>query len=183
MSFQNDGSISIGLSDRAFIAPEFRAQHSIWNYYNRVTVNYVVPDTPHALVPIQNPHFTYHPPLRFHLRADGEPALFEGIQLVGCGLHQQERYEWLRIGSKPVHELSLYRGARSPGSTDIITIPVPGAQCSVGLGVDFVRSAFSNEHGHGLLDICETWHDRKLHIFSELLPLQTVTTLGWFHHY
>ncbi len=46
MSLQDDGSVSIGISDRTFIAPEFQSRNFIWNLYNRRTVHYLDPHTP-----------------------------------------------------------------------------------------------------------------------------------------
>jgi hypothetical protein len=184
MSLQDDSSISVGLSDRAFIAPEFKAKHFIWNFYNRRTLNYLVPHTPEALEPIQNPHFTFHPPLRFHLRAEDQPALFHGIANVDLVLeHQQDRYEWLRIGSKPVGELRSYSGTHNEKLTEILRIPAPAPRSSVGLAVDFIKPSLRFKIGTGLLNTFEDWYGRRLLVRAESIPIQDVTTLGWFHHY
>ena len=71
VSFQEDTSISFGLTDRTFIAPRHRERRRfVWNAYNRITVQYVIPNDPGALLPVQNPHFTYHPSSMFHLKSN-----------------------------------------------------------------------------------------------------------------
>lgn len=56
VSLQTDGAISVGLADRAFISPRFHARQFLWNAYNRVTVQYLVPHSPEGLRPVTNPH-------------------------------------------------------------------------------------------------------------------------------
>lgn len=183
MSLQDDGSVSVGISDRTFIAPKFESRSFIWNLYNRRTIHYLVPHTPKALEPVERPHFTFHPPMWFHLRAQRQPALFEGIALVDAALDQQHRYEWLRIASKPIALLATYRGERnSSGATEVIRIPAPAPRSSIGIGIDFVKTTSEYREDHRLLDTFEIWDGRNLHIFSESLPIQDVTTMAWFHH-
>jgi hypothetical protein len=101
VSFQGDGSISFGLTDRTFIVPRHRERRFVWNAYNRITVQYVMPNNPNALLPVQNPHFTFHPDAMFHLKSNkdkkaDDEAIFEGIADVGIVLDQQEEMPWIR---------------------------------------------------------------------------------------
>jgi hypothetical protein len=79
LSLQSDGSISVGLTDRTFVSPTFQARNFVWNLYNRVELEYIVAHTPEALEPVPNPHLTFHPPIYFHLRANGQEELWAGI--------------------------------------------------------------------------------------------------------
>lgn len=55
-SLQPDGSISVGLADRAFMSPRFHARQFLWNAYNRVTIQYLVPHSLERLRSVTNPH-------------------------------------------------------------------------------------------------------------------------------
>ena len=61
ISLQPDGSVSVGLADQAFISPRFRARQFVWNAYNRVAVQYLVPHSPQELRAVTNPHLTFPP--------------------------------------------------------------------------------------------------------------------------
>jgi hypothetical protein len=56
MACGKDGSISVGVADRAFISPQFHARQFLWKIYNRVTVQFLVPDSQERLRPVTNPH-------------------------------------------------------------------------------------------------------------------------------
>src|SRR5262249_61134867 len=82
--FQPDKSISCGLRDRTCISPRMRERIGLWNVYNRVGIQCVVPTNPAALKPILNPHFTFHPAVKLHWKSDQDraskdEAIFEGI--------------------------------------------------------------------------------------------------------
>src|SRR5262245_59629907 len=51
-----------------------RERIGLWNVYNRVGIQYVVPTNPAALEPVPNPHFTFHPAIKFHLKSDQDRA-------------------------------------------------------------------------------------------------------------
>src|SRR5262249_17570290 len=108
VSFQPDGSISFGLNDRTYISPKFRARHFVWNAYNRVRIHYEVPSDQSSLEAVQNPYFTFHPAVWFHLKADGprgDEALFEAIADVALVLQQKSEMPWLRSVSGRVASL------------------------------------------------------------------------------
>jgi hypothetical protein len=56
VTVQPDGSISVGLADRASMSPRFRARQFLWNACKRVTVQYRVPHGPEVIRPVTNPH-------------------------------------------------------------------------------------------------------------------------------
>ena len=55
ISFQPDGSISFGLRDKTYISPQLKQRVPVWNVYNRIGIEYIVPSEPGALEPVQNP--------------------------------------------------------------------------------------------------------------------------------
>jgi hypothetical protein len=181
MSLQPSGSISVGLADRAFISPRFPARQFLWNAYNRVTVQYVVPESPAELQPVTNPHLTFHSPIYFHLRAKGDQELFAGIAEVEIMLAQDARVRWVRFVSRPVRDMSPAGDPRDPNRTTVIKVPVESPAVSVGLAVDFVRPGVSDRSG-GLVDHFIDWGQNRLHLFCEALAEQR-PTLAWYHHY
>lgn len=179
ISLQPDGAISVGLNDRTFVSPTFRARNFVWNFYNRVTLEYLVPHSPEALEPVPNPHMTFHPPIYFHLRANGKDELFAGIAEPRLMLQADETVPWLRFVSKPISELSQASTPRSPDKTTVETIIVSDTKCSVGLGIDFVRP----EHVESRALLWSHYlacGEHRIHAFAELLPPQ-IPTLNWYH--
>jgi hypothetical protein len=181
VSLQGDGGISVGLSDRTFISPRFHARQFIWSLYNRVTVQYLVPQDRSGLVAVRNPHLTFHPPVYFHLRANNDEELFAGIADVGLMLDQDGRVPWIRFVSRPVRDMTSAAAPRDLSGSGILTVEPPSADCSIGLGVDFVRDGDSARHDR-LLDHYADCAGRRIHIFCETLPGQRAT-LSWYHQY
>ncbi len=137
LSFQPDGAISVGLRDRTFISPTFRARSFVWNVYNRVTTEYLVPHTPEALRQVLNPHLTFHPPIYFHLRQDGKEELFAGIADVNIMLQMDGQVPWVRFTSAPYDALKP-SGLSRPGiPTDLLTLEVSNPKLSIGVCVNF----------------------------------------------
>ena len=178
ISFQPDGSISVGLIDRAFVSPTFRARNFVCNLYNPVTLEYLVAHTPDALEPVPNPHLTFHPPIYFHLRANGEEELFAGICEPRLMLHDVQTVPWLRFVSRPVEELSIARPPRDPDRTTVETVNAPSTDRSIGLGIDFVRPTHNETPGF-LRSRCFNCGAHRIHVFIEALPPQ-VPTLVWY---
>jgi hypothetical protein len=173
---KRDG-ISVVLADTAFISPRFRARQDLWNVDNRVTVQYLIPHSPHALHPVLHPHLTFHPPMSFHVRANKDPEmLFEGIADVGLMLVDDTRVPWIRFVSKPVRELMP---TKARARATVISVPVESADVSVGLAVNFVRPG-ANDSSGGLVDRFLDWGQYRLHVFCEALHAQQ-PTLAWFH--
>jgi hypothetical protein len=181
ISLQPDGSISVGLADRAFISPRFHARQFVWNAYNRVTVQYLVPHSPNELVAVVNPHLTFHPPVYFHLRANHNDELFAGIAEVEIMLLQDERVPWIRFASKPVRDIPFAQPPRDPDRTRVVVVPLASADISVGLSIDFVRPAEDRVSG-SLIDEFVDCGRNRLHISCEARPAQQAT-LAWYHQY
>lgn len=179
LSLQPDGSISVGLTDRAFVSPTFRARNFVWNLYNRVELEYVVAHTPDTLQSIQKPHITFHPPIYFHLRANGEDELFAGIAEPRLMLHDVESVPWIRFVSNPVVDLSIAKPPRDPEKTTIETFQVPSPKRSIGIGVDFVRATHPAATGF-LWSRCFDCDEHRIHVFVESRPPQ-LPTLAWYH--
>lgn len=55
ISLAPNGDISVGLSDRAFIARDFDAKQFVCSAFNRIREAYLVPDDPRAARPSSNP--------------------------------------------------------------------------------------------------------------------------------
>jgi hypothetical protein len=154
ISFQPDGSISVGLSDRAFMTNRFRERVGIWNAYNRVGIAYEAPDNPSALVPVDNPHFTFHPALQFHLkgqldRSTKDEDLFSGIAEVAMVLQQETEMPWLRLTTRSLSALPVAGLSRADGiDTRELSYQVPEIMPAASgcIEVDFVRSGDVREN-------------------------------------
>jgi|GEM_PF-3521225 len=180
VSLQPDGSVSIGLSDRAFVSPDFRAKHFVWSAFNRVTLHYAVPSEENSLKSIRNPHLTFHPPNWFHLTANDGKRLFEAITDLKIMLDQSNSIPWIRFVSKQITKLPPAGIPLKPQLTTILSIPLNDDKCSVGIGIDFMRTASGDEIPNTLFDQFIPWQDYFLRIHAvELAP--QVATLSWFH--
>ena len=181
ISLQPDGAISVGLADRAFVSPRFHARQFVWNAYNRVTLQYLVPHSPQELQAVSNPHLTFHPPVYFHLRANDDSELFAGIAEVEIMLAQDGHVPWIRFVSKPVSQMSNSGEPRNPKRTDSLHVPIESTDVSVGLAIDFVRP----DAGQVSPAVAQRFVDcgpNRLHVRCELLPAQE-PTLAWYHQY
>jgi len=179
ISLQQDWSISVGLRDRAFISPRFDARQDIFNIDNRVTVQYLVPDSPDQLRQVTNPHLTFHPPIYFHLHANSDQELFSGIADVSLILADESRVPWIRFTSRVLSQLPSSGPPRDTSDTSILRVPMRSSHASVGLGVDYVQPGVEDASG-GLLDHFVDWGRFRLHIFCEERPAQ-LATLAWYH--
>lgn len=188
VSFQPDGSISFGLSDRTYVSPRLCIRHFVWSAFNRITSQYIIPNDPSTLLPVRNPHFTYHPAAMFHLKANidkkaEDEAIFEGIADLGLVLHQQGEMPWIRATSAPLSTRKPPGKMREGNiQTDDLLLKVPAvvANASVNMALDFVRP-------DAILTECPkpniwqfTWHKVGLRI--QVTPTTSqVATLSWFH--
>jgi hypothetical protein len=187
MSFQPDGSVSFGLSDRTYVSPRFRERRFLWNVYNRVTVEYVVPSEPSTLLQVQNPHFTFHPDVMFHLKSNKDKkaedeAIFEGIADVGIVLQQQGEMPWIRATSAPFDQLTETGRLRAPAieTEDLMTeAPVVMNTASMKMEVDFVRPEAVVEHREAMTWEY-AWGKVGLRIRTGFVAPQ-IATLSWFH--
>jgi hypothetical protein len=189
LSFQPDGSISCGLRDRTYIAPQMRERIGIWNAYNRVGIEYVVPTDPKTLLPVENPHFTYHPPGVFHLKAHdasstNDEDVFRGIACVDVTLSQQVEMPWLRLVSKPLNELPGAGAPRSDGvaNTELVhTAPAAAPFASGTVEIDFIRAEDARED-RASSPWEFVWHGVGLRVRTGITKPQ-LATLSWFHFY
>jgi hypothetical protein len=179
IGLQPDGSISVGLRDRAFASPELRAHLDLWNIDNRVSLQYLVPDSPEKLRTVTNPHVTFHPPITFHLKANEGEELFYAFADVGMMLEEDPEVPWVRFASRPVGLIEESKGPRKPSRTTEIRIPLDSSELSVGLAVDFVRPG-SNDPSGRLIDHFEDCAQTRIRVSCEVLPSQRAT-LAWHH--
>lgn len=187
VSFQPDGSISVGLKDRAYVSPKLRERQFLWNAYNRLTIEYVVPSDPKSLLPVQNPHFTFHPDVMFHLKSNvdrkrKDESIFEGIADVGIVLQQQGEMPWIRATSAPLDELSPSGPPRNDVSetAELAThAPIFMPRSSTRIEIDFIKPG----------DVVEcrdestwefAWQKVGLRIKVGHVAPQ-IATLSWFH--
>lgn len=188
-TFQPDGSISFGLRDKTYISPRSRTVHSVWSAYNRVGVQYAIPSNPAALEPVENPHFTFHPPATFHLksnkdRASRGEAIFQGVALVDIALQQDGEMPWIRAVSRPLDEIPTGGLPRKNGASpeDIrFEIPIIVTRASISVEIDFVRDDDVSKNQGGTV-WAFSWHGIGLRIKVGFITPQTAT-LSWFHFY
>jgi len=182
VSFQPDGSISFGLNDRTYISPKFRARHFVWNAYNRVRIHYEVPSDQSSLEAVQNPYFTFHPAVWFHLKAGGprgDEALFEAIADVALVLQQKSEMPWLRSVSGRVASLPTARARSGEMPVDELSINGPSENVSVSMALDFVKP----QAGQGM-EHMSRWYLRWQNVAIRLSLMFTypqIATLSWFH--
>jgi hypothetical protein len=179
ISLQPDGSISVGLRDRAFVSRRFHSGLDLFNADNRITLGYLVPNTPDALRTVANPHLTFHPPMYFHFRAPNDGIQFEGIAEVEVMLADQDCVPWIRFVSRPVRDLPVSRGPRDPADTEAVDVSVTSDLSSLGLAVDFVRPGTAAPSGR-LLDRFADCSQVRIRVSCEVLPPQDAT-LAWIH--
>ncbi len=154
----------------------------MFNFYNRQTLTYVMQNDREALEPVNNPHFTFHPPIYFHLRANKDDTLFEGIADIDLILGQGEGFPWVRFISGPVAELASLADLRTGEQIEIHKIAITSTNCSIGLGIDFVPPQATNTTRAMLHDEIIEWQGRHIRIFAEELPVQP-STLAWMHQH
>ncbi|HEV2545908.1 MAG TPA: hypothetical protein VGU20_01085 [Stellaceae bacterium] len=154
ISFQKDGSISVGFAD------------------NSISVQ----DTQQANAPrtLVNPHFTFHPPAWWHLRSEGEEAMWRGLVWTKH-LPDADCSPWLRFVSKPVNDLPIFKRVSHGKQAGIWALPV-SESCSVGLMVDFVNSVPSAANDATAKFM--PWHDVTLRFRARPLPPQQ-SALGY----
>lgn len=189
LSFQPNGSISCGLRDRTFVSPRFKDRIGLWNAYNRITIKYDAPTDPRALVPVTNPHFTFHPPATFHLKGQLDLSsknedLFDGIADVQTVLHLERRMPWLRLVSKPLDEMNDSGPARRDGieTSDLaVSVPVLVWRASAVIDVDFIHlDDVLVNNATNQWDF--RWHSVGLRVRASYASPQT-SVLSWFHSY
>jgi hypothetical protein len=184
MSFMADESVSFVLNDRTFVSPLAQmGQMFVFNLYNQVRAEFLVEHDPRALRPVPNPHFTFHPAIRFHLvgRSEGQyQTLFDGIMDVDLMLQTyQKPVPWLRAISKPISQVKsagLPSGS-SQAAEHLVT--TPSEDFSIGMEIDFLPAGH-NRPADGSSVHVPIWRDHELRVSLSLLTPQ-VATLAWYH--
>ena len=187
LSFQPDGSVSVGLRDRSFIVKRFKARNFVWSAYNRVRVQYAIQPDFDALEAVNNPHFTFHPPVYFHLKSNDDRSgldedLFACICEPSLVLLQQKTMPWLRVKTQPLQrfEKSELRASNNIQNVDL-NVNALDESVSLGIEVDFIR----------VVDIPANtgpwmWAFQSGNIgiaIRVFLTFPAVPTLSWFHEY
>jgi hypothetical protein len=85
----------------------------------------------------RNPHFTFHPPIYHHLRANGEPEVLAGLMEVGIMLHEMNVVPWIRLVSRPYEHLTTTQDNRK--GTGVLGFEITNLQLSAQVELDFVR--------------------------------------------
>jgi hypothetical protein len=186
VSFQPDGSISFGLRDRTFVLESSRTRIDIWNAYNRVQIQYIAPKVAEPLLPVENPHFTFHPPIQFQLKSNTQKIskdeqIFSGIADVQFALTQQREMPWIRATSAPLSELKR-TATRSDGTRTeeySTAVPVIFSAASGAIEIDFIRLEDVRPELSG-----PTWEIAWIN-YAIRISLKSVgpqiATLSWFH--
>lgn len=143
LSLQPTGYISFGLNDQTFIAPRVKETRFVWNAYNRITTKYRILSNKNELLPVINPHFTFHPPAFFHLRTNKEEPIFEAIADVNLTLHQENIMPWLRITSMPVNNIKSTKTRNDHVNNEYININPLNVKNSIQIDVDFVKKSYN----------------------------------------
>ena len=178
-------SVSVGLNDRVFVVPDFKAEHFVWSMFNRVTLNYLVhsEDTDSDLVRVDSPHLTFHPPHWFHLTVKGKKeAPFQAIGEVSLMLRQDGVVPWVRFVSKPVFQLPITGVPRHNEHTKFLDVNLSSDKCSIGLAVDFESSDVRPSIEGALVDTFLPWGINFLRVYAVELPPQKAT-MSWYHQH
>ena len=144
-------------------------------------MEYVVVHDPSTLEPVLNPHLTFHPPLYFHVRENGEDELWAGIADVAIMLEQDGRVPWVRFVSKPFTELNAVGPPRDPARTTIQRVALSSGDCSIGLGIDFARLEGVAPPEWVTRSLVGATAGVDIDIRTCILEPQ-VSTLAWLHH-
>jgi len=166
-----------------------RERIPIWNAYNRIEIQYVAPNVSEPLLPVENPHFTFHPPFQFHLKSNNQRVsedeqIFSGIADVQLTLMQQQTMPWIRATTAPLSELPEQRAVRSDGiPTEHLKIAVPAIfnNACAAVEIDFIRTVDVSVDLSG--PTWEfVWGQYAIRICLKSLDPQPAT-LSWFHSF
>lgn len=185
ISFQPDGAISFGLTDKTYVSPKFKISSGLFNLYNQISIAYVQPSDPTALECVKNPHFTFHPAMLFHLtdrtgRSQTEiTELFRAVNDVQLTVEQYGEMPWIRSVSTKLENLSESQ-SRSDNILDIPWIAnAPSEDLSAMIELDFVRP--TDVPGTPLIgEWFQIWKTTTIRCRIKFTYPQ-VPTLGWFH--
>ena len=177
ISLQDEGSISVGMSDRTFVVPGFVSQIEIDGNVHQSHVNF---EGKFEKEVIMNPHFTFHPPMYVHFRANKRDELFAGILGVDFIVEAEGRMPWIRFVSNPIKELKQFTQPRDDKDVEIVRFLIPSNDISLGIGIDFVSEQVAREQSNSNLNYFVDWHGRTLNVFAQVLEAQK-STVQWNH--
>lgn len=184
ISLQPDGSVSLGLTDKTFVAPEFVGQFNVFSLYNQVEAAFVIREGPLGLKKITAPHFTYHPRMLFHLTGkEGKHSVevFKGLNDVEMTVAQYGKLRWIRAISPPMSQMKNY-GVRNDSLTSTIQcIPVESEDVSIGIALDFVPPNSGSESAGRNVKFMD---HGAIKLRCEIVVLKSqIPTLAWFHSF
>ena len=182
LSLQPDGAISFGSNQKTFIAKKDKIRIPIWSAYNRVELKFDAVHSPDELEGIRNPHFTFHPDIRFHLKDDitVKNAIFEGLADPIMSVSQQGKMPWARLISSLVRNLPDQKQARSSAQeTTVCSIKYPSEEISAVIEVDFLPFG---TFARTLNDFIFEWHKVTVRV-AMFVTYPQLPRLYWFHSY
>lgn len=118
-SLMPDGSISWGLSDRNFIV------HEISNGKTTKKTQLV-----------QNPHFTFHPPMCFHLIGNNSFRITEWITCLDICIEEDHLVEWFELNTRKLSSIPSFNGNLN-NNDGIISLDIID-DCSLLIKISFI---------------------------------------------
>ncbi len=184
LSLQDDGSVSFGLSDKTFVSPRQKFVSGIWNAYNRIGIDFLVESK--LLDGVRNPHFTFHPPLKFHLKDQysekgAATTIFSGIADVGIVLGQQNQLPWIRAISNPIPKMSEHKLRSGNLGVELFSIDSEGESASVKIEIDILDSNATLKNGERDCWLVK-WGQFSYRCKMSLCAPQ-ISTLAWYYEY
>lgn len=169
LSFLKDSSISVGFTEK-FLASQFTTtsdpDHIFFASEELVTNRKINSNRIFKEEAITNPHITFHPPNKVHIRNNHNEIIYGGIYVLDIEKEVEDRgsFQWIQAVSDPVHSLDPFNNKPSR-KIKILPLIVPSENCSVRLFIDFVKSTFvPNQNINSHIEKCG---GKTLHIYSE----------------
>lgn len=175
VSLINDGSVSVGLLDRAFRIPALASEVVVDRVVHRQTVDL---KSLHGEEAISNPHFTFHPSAFYHLRANGKAELFSGLLMVDLVVQSEGVLPWIRAISSPVTNLKRFKGLPSGQQVEVVRFQLPSENYSVSVEVDFVGP--NAREGADPKDLFLEWGGRTIRVRAFHVEPEKATL--WWNH-
>lgn len=177
ISLQDDGSISIGMSDRTLLIPGIISETEYEGEIHQSCVDF---EKKYGIEVIRNPHFTFHPPMYVHLRVNKKQELFAGLLGVDFIVENQGRLPWIRFISNPFRELKPFDPIKQQKNLEVVRFIVPSDEASVGIAFDFVRQDIHSEGDIQPNGFFINWYGRTLQVSRSWFPAQK-STVQWYH--
>lgn len=183
LSLLKDNSISVGFTER-FLASQFTTtsdpDHIFFASENLETNRKISSGTIFKEEAITNPHVTFHPPNKVHIRNNHQEIIYGGIYVTDIDLEveNQGSFQWIQVVSNPVDSLDSFNNKPSR-KIKIIPIFAPSENCSVRLFIDFVKSTFvPKQTVNSYIEKCG---GKTLHIYGEYEPATKANLMFSFH--